>query len=62
MSVTRAAIKTRDNETVVNWSRIASAEEQRAVTVAEILNRLIESHIRTSGNVPPRREIEGSSE
>ena len=55
MSVTRAAITKSDNEVVLQWSRIASAQEQKAVTVAEILARLIEAHRRSNGVVPPSR-------
>lgn len=58
MAVTRAAISKKDNEIVLQWSRIASAKEAKAVTVAEILARLIEGHIRSSGDVPPRRITE----
>lgn len=58
MAVTRAAINKKDNEIVLQWSRIASAKEAKAVTVAEILARLIQGHIRSCGDVPPRRITE----
>lgn len=62
MAVTRAAINKNDNEIVLQWSRIASAEEARAVTVAEILGRLIEGHIGSNGDVPPKRTGKPSKE
>jgi len=58
MTVTRAAINKRDNEIVLQWSRIASAQEAKAVTVAEILSRLIQGHIGSNGDVPPTRITE----
>lgn len=61
MAVTRAAISRADNEIVLQWSRIASANEAKAITVAEILSRLIDGHIRSCGNVPPAK-IGNSSE
>lgn len=61
MSVTRAAITTEDNSKVVQWARQASADENKAVTVAEILARLIENHEKANGNAVPKR-IKGSSE
>lgn len=60
MAVTRAAITIKDNEQVVRWSRLASVEENKAVTVAEILARLIENHIREHGNAVPKRFDENS--
>lgn len=62
MAVTRAAINKKDNETVLQWSRIASAKEAKAVTVAEILARLIEGHTRSNGDVPPTRIAEPSKQ
>jgi hypothetical protein len=62
MAVTRAAITTTDNETVVRWSRLASVEENKAVTVAEILARLVENHIRANGNAVPKRLDENSEQ
>jgi hypothetical protein len=55
MAVTRAAITRSDNEVVVAWSRLASVEESKAITVAEILARLIENHIKANGNAVPKR-------
>jgi hypothetical protein len=62
MAVTRAAITTKDNETVVKWSRLASVEENKAITVAEILSRLVENHIRANGNAVPKRPDESSKQ
>jgi len=61
MAVTRAAITRTDNETVLRWSRQASVNENRAVTVAEILARLVLAHKRSSGDEPPK-PTEGISE
>lgn len=55
MAVTRAAITKNDNEVVVAWSRLASVEEAKAITVAEILARLVENHIKANGNAVPKR-------
>lgn len=55
MAVTRAAITKNDNEVVVAWSRLASVQEAKAITVAEILARLIENHIKANGNAVPKR-------
>jgi len=55
MAVTRAAITKNDNEVVVAWSRLASVQEAKAITVAEILARLVENHIKANGNAVPKR-------
>ena len=47
---TRCAVKIEDNDLLVQWSRFATAAEGSAVSVADIINRLIERHKNEHGN------------
>lgn len=54
MKTKHITVKADDHEQIIRWSRQATFESNKAVTVADIIAALLTDHLRRNGDVPPK--------